>query len=406
MTHRTKIEILAGQILRKLPAVGAWQRKFLCHLFVLWFSIRGRHNFANLARQSTYTAYTMRKHFDRCFDFLAFNKELIGGQLSAHRMIAFDPSYLPKSGKKTDGVGYYWSGCAGREKRGLEISGISVIDLVDKTALHLEAVQTVFKDSSESLLDYYGDILEARAKRLLPISKHLGVDAYFSRNPFVTRMVSAGFEIVSRLKKNTYMRYLYTGPKRKGRGAPKKYDGQVKPMELRQDIFTPCATADDGSWIAYEAVVHIRSWKRKAKVVIIHDLDDQGQVKSYRILVSTDLHLSGGDIIHLYQCRFQQEFLFRDTKQEAGLEHCQAYGWQRIYFHVNMALSAVSLAKVAHHLDQPIEDRRAFSIADIRTRYTNEYQTKRIFSICGFDLQQAKIKKLWDKINNFGKRAA
>lgn len=406
MTHRTKIEILAEQILQKLPSVGAWQRKFLCHLFVLWFSIRGRHNFANLARQGNYTAYTMRKHFDRPFDFLSFSKMLAQETLGPYRMIAFDPSYMPKSGKHTDGLGYFWSGCAGRERRGLEISSISVVDLADKTALHLEAVQTVFKDKEKTLLDYYGDILEARSTQLLPLSKYLGVDAYFSRNPFVNRMVDTGFEVISRLKKNTYMRYLYTGPREKRRGAPKKYDGKVNPLDLREDVFTPCAVADDGSWVAYQAVVHIRSWKRKAKVVIMHDLDKQGQIKSFRILVSTDLPLDGGEIIHLYQCRFQQEFLFRDTKQEAGLEHCQAYGWERIYFHVNMALSAVSLAKVAHHLDRPAEQRGAFSIADIRTRYTNEYQTKRIFSICGFDLQQAKIIKLWDKINNFGKRAA
>lgn len=406
MTYRTKIEILAEQILLKLPAVGAWQRKFLCHLFVLWFSIRGRHNFTNLSRYGNYFPYTIRKHFDRPFDFLAFNKQLIYQHASAHRIIAFDPSYLPKSGKHTDGVGYFWSGCAGREKRGLEISGIAMVDLADKTALHLEAVQTVFKDKNETLLDYYGDILCSRAKKLLPISNYLVVDAYFSRNPFIDRMIGAGYVVVSRLKKNAYMRYLYIGPQPKGRGAPKKYDGKIDPLNLREDVFRPCAKADNGSWIAYEAVVHIRSWKRKAKVVVIHDLDDKGQVKSYRILVSTDLELDGGELIHMYQCRFQQEFLFRDAKQEAGLEHCQAYSWERIYFHVNVALSAVSLAKAAHHLDCPIQQRGAFSIADIKTRYTNEYQAKRIFSICGIDPQDVKIKSLWEKISNLGKRAA
>lgn len=101
MTYRTKIEILAEQILSKLPGVGAWQRKFLCHLFVLWFCIRGRHNFANLARQGNYSAYTFRKHFDRSFDFLAFNKHLADKRMSPHRIIAFDPSYMPKSGKHT-----------------------------------------------------------------------------------------------------------------------------------------------------------------------------------------------------------------------------------------------------------------------------------------------------------------
>jgi len=334
------------------------------------------------------------------------NKCLIDQYTSTHRIIAFDPSYMSKSGKHTDGVGYFWSGCAGREKRGLEISGIAMVDLSDKTALHLEAVQTVFKDDNETLLDYYGDILCSRAKKLLPVSNYLVVDAYFSRNPFIDRMIEAGYNVVSRLKKNVYMRYLYTGLRAKGRGAPKKYDGKIDPLNLRENVFSPCAKADDDSWIAYEAVVHIRSWKRKAKIVVIHDLDKQGQVKSYRILVSTDLQLNGGEVIHMYQCRFQQEFLFRDAKQEAGLEHCQAYSWERIYFHVNIALSAVSLAKAAHHLVQSVEQRRAFSIADIRTRYTNEYQAKRIFSICGIDPQTAKIKSLWEKISNLGKRAA
>jgi hypothetical protein len=40
-----------------------------------------------------------------------------------------------------------------------------------------------------------------------------------------------------------------------------------------------------------------------------------------------------------------------------------------------------------------------------RTTYSSP-TPKRIFSICGFDLQQVKIKNLWEKINNFGKRAA
>ena len=30
----------------------------------------------------------------------------------------FDPSYINKSGKKTFGLGMYWSGCAGNTNRG------------------------------------------------------------------------------------------------------------------------------------------------------------------------------------------------------------------------------------------------------------------------------------------------
>ena len=34
--------------------------------------------------------------------------------------IAFDPSFISKAEKKTPEVGYFWSGCAGKAKWGLE----------------------------------------------------------------------------------------------------------------------------------------------------------------------------------------------------------------------------------------------------------------------------------------------
>jgi hypothetical protein len=44
-----------------------------------------------------------------------FNKSMIAN-LSKDVLIGFDPSYLSKSGKKTHGVGYFWSGVAGKAK--------------------------------------------------------------------------------------------------------------------------------------------------------------------------------------------------------------------------------------------------------------------------------------------------
>lgn len=40
--------------------------------------------------------------------------------LKGKTALAFDPSYILKAGKKTPGVGYFWSGVAGRAKWGLE----------------------------------------------------------------------------------------------------------------------------------------------------------------------------------------------------------------------------------------------------------------------------------------------
>jgi len=58
---------------------------------------------------------------------------------------------------------------------------------------------------------------------LKQISSFLVVDAYFSRRPFIEAMQNAGFDVVTRLHKDARLRYLYHGPKHKGRGCPKKY---------------------------------------------------------------------------------------------------------------------------------------------------------------------------------------
>lgn len=228
MTCPTKIEILAEQMLLKLPRVSAWRRRFMLHLFGLWLGLRGRYNFLNLARQGNYGEYTYRKHFQKSFDFLTFNIHLMDQYLSQDRIIAFDPSYVHKSGKHTPGVGYFHSGCAGGRRWGLEFSGLAVVDLEDKTALHLEAVQTVEKADEESLLDYYTSIIQLRAAQLAQVSNYLVADAYFSRDPFVSRVTTAGFELVTRQRHDVRLRYFYQGPY-SGKGRPKTYDGKVAP---------------------------------------------------------------------------------------------------------------------------------------------------------------------------------
>lgn len=55
-------------------------------------------------------------------------------------------------------------------------------------------------------------------------------------------------------------------------------------------------------------------------------------------------------IIKYYRLRFQIEFLIRDAKQHAGLEHCQARSEKKPNFHFNMALSSASVAKAAYFL--------------------------------------------------------
>ena len=400
------VKTLTEQILNKIPTIGNWQRKFIIHLFPLWLSIRGRHNYTNLARYGHYGEDTYRHNAGRSFPFLTFNCLIVQQFFSQDCIIAFDPTYVSKSGKHTSGAGYFYSGCAGREKWGLEFSGIAAVDLSIKKALHLEAVQTVPDYEKETPLEYYARKIIERSEQLKPISTLIAVDAFFARAPFIEAMTTAGFNVVTRLQKNIYLRYLYKGPKRKGRGRPKQYDGKVDPFHLCKDQFKVFDQAPDGSWVAYEAVLNIRAWKRSASVVIIHHLDEKGAIKSYRILACTDIKMSGSQVKYAYEARFQIEFLFRDAKQETGLEHCQARTKEKLHFQVNTALTCVSLAKAAYYLTIPLAQRKAFSIADIKTLYTNELFFNRIISWFGISPKRKLIKTVRDKVLAFGKRAA
>ena len=79
----------------------------MLHLFPLWLAVRGRHNFTNLSRWGEYGEDTCRQNFARPFGWLEFNAELASQQLGQHLVIAFNPCFVPKSGKHTGGIGYF-----------------------------------------------------------------------------------------------------------------------------------------------------------------------------------------------------------------------------------------------------------------------------------------------------------
>lgn len=340
--------------------IGRWQFKFILDLFPLQLALRGRYNFCNMARWGDYREYTYRNNYGLAFDWLAFNRFLVEQSLSADLALAFDPSFLPKSGKHTPGIDYFYSGCAGRELRGLELSGLAVIDRQDKTVLHLEAIQTVGLKQDQTLLDFYAQSIINRSEQLQQLSSLLMVDACFSKHPFIHRMHLAGFEVITRLRKDARLRYLYKGPRHKGRGCPKKFDGRIDVYNLRMDQVRPCAQAEDASWMAYELIANVQAWKRNAKLVIVHELKEDGSIKSARIIASTNLQMDGGNILLAYHSRFQIELLYRDAKQHLGLAQCQARSKEKIHYHLNASLTTVSLAKVVHHLNDQNQWRNHF----------------------------------------------
>jgi hypothetical protein len=349
-----------------------------------------------------------------------FNLELIKRNFSGEVFWAFDPSYLNKSGKKSYGVGHFWSGCAQSVKWGLEFGNLAAIGVQEQTALHYKAVQTPGDLKQGTQLEHYANVLKDEKESLQSVSKIVVADAFFSKKAFVDTMLGDGFSVISRFRKDVNLFYLYLGPpkgakdknKGKGKGSgggrPKMYDGKVDFKNLDPQYFVPCY--QDGDEIAYEAVVQAKALGRTVRVVVLHKLDKDGRVKSSCVYFSSDPSISGADILLYYHLRFQQEFIFRDAKQHVGLNDCQARSKEQLDFHVNLSMTTVNIAKAYHHLNKEDYLNQPFSMADIKTQYFNELMIGQVLDVfievSGVNPDLIKNNPKVLKLSNIGKITA
>jgi hypothetical protein len=391
-------------VLNKLPNINKRRKDFLVEIFVLLLSVKGRINFLQLSRYGNYKEQRYRQQFEKRFNFLKFNKELVLSTKGDKYAIAFDPSYINKSGKSTPGVGYFWSGVAGHTKWGLEIAGIAAIDLENHTAHHLEAVQTFTNNNKDvTLTDWYANIITTRKDDLREISDIVVADAWFSKKKFTDKIISARMNLISRFRNDADLLYLFNGEQSKGRGRPKKYDGKVRHNNIDKDHFQFVEKNDKAE--IYCAEVYSKSLKRTIKLVHVIYQNKKGK-EIPKLYFSTDLSLDALEILDYYTCRFQIEFLYRDAKQHTGLNDCQARSENKLHFHFNAALTGINIAKMQHWLCLPKQERGAFSMNDIKTINNNRLQLNRFFSKFGINPHSAKNKRKAYELLYYGTIAA
>src|SRR5690606_35601764 len=178
--------------------------------------------------------------FEQDFDFAEFNTRLIQQYGSGKYVLAFDPSFINKSGKHTPHMGMFWSGCEQRSKRGLEIGVLAAVDLEHETAFSLRIQQSMSsKELKErkttSVHKYAEQILECgEAIKELGIS-YLTADAFFAKRNFISAIrEGSGLHIITKARNDANFMYPYNGPQRVvgKRGRDKKYDGKVDVKKL------------------------------------------------------------------------------------------------------------------------------------------------------------------------------
>lgn len=307
-----------------------------------------RINFTWMGRCGRHSEQTYRNFMNKSVPFFLEANTYIADQLipaNSRKAIAIDPCYIPKAGKKTPGLGIYWSGCAGMAKRGLELLGVAAIDVDNHKSVALKAIQTPSKekrdaDGFDTLEKWYLNTIVSNGEQLKKYSNIIVADAQFSTAGFAAGLEKEGFHLVSRFRNNTVLRYLYEGERTGRRGHPKEYDGMVDIKDLDLNRMEK-VEVEDGE--AYSLLVNAQAMKRIVKLVVWIDGNDNHNRKLY---FSTDTSMSAKDIIDIYRSRFQIEFAYRDAKQHMGLTHCQSRHAEALENAFNFSLFACNVAKL------------------------------------------------------------
>lgn len=334
--------------------------------------MQGKVNFTNLSRYSRLSERTYRRQFEEGFDFSAFNEALVEEAVAPdHRLLGvMDASFLPKSGKATFGVDCFWNGSASRVERGLEVSLIGVVDVEAQLGYALSAQQTFAQSDLPEMSRLEQAIYHLKTARaqLNERVKYLAVDGAYAKAAFVEAAVEMELGVVSKLRRDANLRYLYNGHQ-KPKGRPRKYDGKVDLSDPSR--LTWVETLQSGVEL-YSGVVFAVALKRSIRLVYLHDVRDPNAPRVV-LLFSSDIHQDPKEIYQMYKLRFQVEFIFRDAKQFTGLADCQARDSQKLEFHFNASLTALNLAKLDAYRQHSGEKPFVFSMATVKRRALSEH---------------------------------
>src|SRR4051794_32660833 len=181
---------LAGTTIQQLSLLTKPQFKFFVWLIKRWWMLPVRYNFLTLSRYGGYSDRAIREQFAKPLPFVELFDALYRPLQQKECILAFDPTFVSKAGKHTPGVYKFWNGSHQRAEKGLEAGVLSLIDVDDRMAYHIEATQTevvaehpaagaTADDGTKGLMDQYATMITSHKATLQSYSSVVVVDGYF-----------------------------------------------------------------------------------------------------------------------------------------------------------------------------------------------------------------------------------
>ena len=256
---------------------GKPQAAHFAHVTELLLWLPGRVHFTDLARYGGRSARTHARWFGRPFPFARLAVAALGalpprvpeGLGSA---LAVDASFVSKSGHETWGTGWFRAGLAGAVRWGLEVTLLAAVDIEESGAYPLCARQspgivrsrrpargadTGRETAVDTALTLVRETVEAGAKESLG-TRWVVADGESGSRSFVEGVRELDLHAVGRLRRDSVLRFPYTGPHERRPGRLRQFDGC---FDRRDPARMTRTTLDDEKVDLYHAVLHGKTWQ-------------------------------------------------------------------------------------------------------------------------------------------------
>jgi putative transposase len=343
-------------------------------------------------------------------------------------LLAGDEVVVSKAGKKTHGVGRFYSSIAQQVIPSLSFLAVSVLDVAARQSypLHIEQLMPSppkEKPSQASLKRPPGrpkgsknhakgaapltPILALLQKSLAGLkaqiatlaAKHIVLDGKFGNAPSIGVVRETGLHILSKLRHDAALYLPFMGAK-PSRGPTPRYGAKLDLTQLPQNLRLTQQLEGDYRMEIDQMQVYQKECSDLLNVVAIRKTQLKGGQGAQVLLFSTDLSLTAAQIIAYYSLRFQIEFNFRDAKQYWGLEDFMNVSPQAVTNAVNLAFFMVNVSQV---LLKPYRQHEPqFSILDLKAQFRAQRYLNETIKLLPFLPDPHLISRIWQRLTRFG----
>ena len=343
-------------------------------------------------------------------------------------LLAGDEVVVSKAGKKTYGVGRFFSSIAQRPIASVSFMALSLIDVEARQSypLYVEQIMPAQKPSKpeksepkrkrgrpkgrknyekpeptlKPLLCLFRDMLGKIELYLASLRvKHIVLDGKFGNYPSTWVVRQSGYHIISKMRHNAALYLPYDGTK-PPRGPMPRYGQKLTCKNLPQQHLIQTQTTNHYRVDTYHMHLYHKDYPDLLNVVVIVKTHLTSGKRGHVVLFSTDLALTARQIVDYYSLRFQIEFNFRDAKQHWGLDDFMNTSQQTVTNAVNLAFLMVNLSQAL--LKPHREHDPDFSVRDLKAHFRARRYLSETIKMLPETPEPDLISRIWQRLTRFG----